>query len=105
MKKFILLAALLCLANPALAAITLTIAPGTGTTSYIIQKSVDSGPFANLISLTAPNYTYVDTDTPANHEFSYRVISYQGTVASVPGPVCSTALTVNPSTVSCVHTP
>lgn len=85
--------------------ILLTITPGAGTTSHTIQRSVDEDSFASLISLTMPIVTYTDHDVTAGHKYSYRVISYQGTVASVPSAAWTIALTVSPSTISGVVVP
>lgn len=88
-----------------MSSIVLTITPGAGTTSHAIQRSIDSGVFSPLISLNMPMVTYADHDVTAGHDYSYRVISYQGTIASTPSVACFMALTVNPSTISCVVVP
>lgn len=85
--------------------ILLTITPGAGTTSHTIQRSVDNKAFVPLISLNMPIVTYTDRDVTAGHEYVYRVISYQGTVASAPSAACTMSLAVSPSTISCAVAP
>lgn len=85
--------------------ILLTITPGVGTTSHIIERSVDNGVSTSLISLNMPIVTYTDRDVTAGHEYAYRAIAYQGVVASAPSASWHISLTVNPSTISGVEVP
>lgn len=85
--------------------VALTITPGAGVTLHAVERSVDEGPFAPLVSFNMPMVTYTDRDVMAGHKYNYRVISYQGTVASAPSAPCTVSLAVNPSTISCVVAP